>query len=71
VFISKFSLPLAYRLQNPTAKEKQGPVPEEISQTLLTNKKKGKTTKYTQVTQLTLLSQHSFAFTEYVYFKVI
>jgi hypothetical protein len=60
VFVSKFSLPLAYRLIKHTANEKQGPVPEEISQTLLTNKKQGKTTKYTQ---LTLLSQPSFAFT--------
>jgi hypothetical protein len=40
VFISKFSLPLAYRLQNHPTKEKQGPVPEEMSQALLTNTKR-------------------------------
>jgi hypothetical protein len=33
LLISKFSLPLAYRLQNHPAKEKQGPVPEEMYQT--------------------------------------
>ncbi len=40
--ISKFSLPLAYRLQNPLANGKRGLVPEEMSQSLLTNKKQGK-----------------------------
>ncbi len=28
-------------LHNPPANEKQGPIPEEISQTLLTNKEQG------------------------------
>jgi hypothetical protein len=28
-------------LHNPTAKGKQGPLPEDMSQTLLTNKKQG------------------------------
>jgi hypothetical protein len=32
---------LAYNLHNPPANGKQGPIPEEISQTLLTNKKQG------------------------------
>jgi hypothetical protein len=45
VFISNFSLPLAYRLQSHPAKEKQGPVPEEMSQALLTNTKRGKSTR--------------------------
>jgi hypothetical protein len=40
--ICKFPLPSAYRLQNPPANGKQEPVPEEMSQTLLTNKKQGK-----------------------------
>jgi hypothetical protein len=33
---------LAENLPNPPANGKQGPIPEEIYQTLLTNKKKGK-----------------------------
>jgi hypothetical protein len=41
-FISKFSLTLAYRLQSLLANGKQGPVPEEMYQLLLTNKKQGK-----------------------------
>jgi hypothetical protein len=49
-----------YRLQSPPANEKQEPVPEEMSQTLLTNTKQEKTTKYTP---LTLPSQPSFVFT--------
>ncbi len=40
--ISKFSLLFAYCLQNPPANGKQEQVPEERSQTLLTNKKQGK-----------------------------
>ncbi len=40
--VSKFSLVLDYRLQNLPANGKQGPVPEEMSQTLLTNKKQVK-----------------------------
>jgi hypothetical protein len=32
---------LAYNLHNPPAKGKQGPIPEEIYHTLLTNKKQG------------------------------
>jgi hypothetical protein len=40
--IGKFSLPLAYHLQNPPANRTQLLVSEEMSQTLLTNKKKGK-----------------------------
>jgi hypothetical protein len=35
-------MPLAYRLQNLPANEKQGTVRDEMSQTLLTNKKQGK-----------------------------
>jgi hypothetical protein len=38
----KFSLLLAYCLQNPLANGKQGLMPEEMSQTLLTNKKQEK-----------------------------
>jgi hypothetical protein len=34
-------------LQNLPANGKQGPVPDKVSQTLPTNKKKGKITKYT------------------------
>jgi hypothetical protein len=40
--ISKFSLTLASRLQNLPANGKQGPVLEEMYQTLLSNKKQGK-----------------------------
>ncbi len=40
--ISKFSLLFAYCLQNPPANGKQEQVTEEMSQTLLTNKKQGK-----------------------------
>jgi hypothetical protein len=58
--ISKFPLLLEYRLQNLQPTWKQAPVPEEMSLTLLTNKKQGKITKHTL---LTLLSQASFAFT--------
>jgi hypothetical protein len=59
--ICKFSLPLAHRLQNPPANGKQDPVSEEMSQTLLTNKKQGKNTKY--CTRFTHLSHPSFTFT--------
>ncbi len=40
--INKFSLPLAYNLPTPLANGTQGPVPEEMSQTMLTNWKQGK-----------------------------
>jgi hypothetical protein len=49
-------LSLTDSLQNPPANEKQGPLPEEISQILLTSKKKGNT-------PLTLLTKSSFTFT--------
>jgi hypothetical protein len=39
---------------------KQGPTPEEMFQTLLTNKKQGNLTKYTPTT---LLSQYKIVFT--------
>jgi hypothetical protein len=39
--IGHFSLPLAYRLQNLPSNGKKKPVTEEMSQTLLTNKKQG------------------------------
>jgi hypothetical protein len=47
------------------ANRKQAPVPEEMSQTLLTNKKQGKITKHTL---LTLLSQAGFAYTGRIVF---
>jgi hypothetical protein len=40
---SAIGLLLAYSLQNLSANGKQGPVPEEIFQPLLTNKKRAKT----------------------------
>jgi hypothetical protein len=40
--VSKFPLPLAYRLQNPPAYGKQGRVTEGMYPALLTNKKQGK-----------------------------
>jgi hypothetical protein len=40
-------------LHSPTGNSKQGPIPEEMSQTLLTNKKQGKPgPKYTTLTLL-------------------
>jgi hypothetical protein len=42
-----FFMPLAYNLQNPPAKRKQGQLLGGMSQTLLTHKKQGKLTKYT------------------------
>ncbi len=36
-----FLLELAYSLHSPPANEKQEPPPEEVSQTLVTNKKQG------------------------------
>jgi hypothetical protein len=36
-----FSTRVGVNLHNPRANGKQGPIPEEISQTLLTNKKQG------------------------------
>jgi hypothetical protein len=44
--IEILSLPLAHRLQNPPANGNQGPVPEEISQTLLTIRSNQKTAKF-------------------------
>ncbi len=62
ILLQKISLPLTYRLQNPPANEKQGPVSEEMPpQTLMTNEKQGK--KNTKKKPLTLLSQPGFAFT--------
>jgi hypothetical protein len=39
--IGRFPLALAQNLHNPLANGKQGPIPEEMFQTLLTNKKQG------------------------------
>jgi hypothetical protein len=47
-------------LHNPPANGKQGLIPEEMSQTLLTNKKQENTDKYTP---LTLLGQPKLALT--------
>ena len=44
--ISKFAFPLSYHLQNLPANERQGPMPEGISQTLLTIKSKKKVHKF-------------------------
>jgi hypothetical protein len=52
---------LAYNLQNPPVNWKQGQVPEEMFQTLLTNKNQRNMTKYTP---LISLRQPYFAFTE-------
>jgi hypothetical protein len=41
VLLVSFHLSLAYRLQNLPPNWKQKPVPEKISETLLTNKKQG------------------------------
>ncbi len=46
LIVPKFSLLLAYRLQNSLTNGKQGLVPEEMFQTLLTNKKQGKILHY-------------------------
>jgi hypothetical protein len=54
--VCKYSLP--YSLQNPTANGKQGPVPEEMSQTWCPIVSKEKTTKYTP---LALVDQPSLA----------
>jgi hypothetical protein len=48
-------------LHNPPANGKQGPIPEEMSQTPLTNKKLEET--WTKYTPLTLLSQRKLALT--------
>jgi hypothetical protein len=53
-----FSLLLAYRQQISLTNGKQGLVPEEMSQTLMTNEKQGKTSR-----PQTLSSQPSFVFT--------
>jgi hypothetical protein len=42
VLIGHFSLPSEHNQQNPPANRKQGLMPEEMSKTLLTNKKQGK-----------------------------
>ncbi len=47
---------LAYYLHNPPANGKQGPIPEEMSQSLLTIKNPGNL-------QIKLLSQHKVALT--------
>jgi hypothetical protein len=39
--ICYFPPALTYNLHSPPANGKQGPIPEEMSQTLLTNKKQG------------------------------
>jgi hypothetical protein len=39
--IGRFTPMLAYNLHSPPATGKQAPIPEEIYQTLLTNKKQG------------------------------
>jgi hypothetical protein len=46
LIIGKFSFPLVYHLQNLPANEKQGPMPEGISQSLLTIKSKIKVHKF-------------------------
>jgi hypothetical protein len=48
-------------LHNPQANANQGPIPEEMSQTLLTNKKQKTWNKYTPVK---LLRQCKLAITE-------
>jgi hypothetical protein len=45
------------------ANEKQGLIPEEMSQTLLTNKKQGNL-DYVQAADITVLIQRKFALTE-------
>jgi hypothetical protein len=40
-YICQFPAALAYNLHSPPANGKQGPISEEMSQTLLTNNKKG------------------------------
>ncbi len=57
VFVT-FLPALAYNMRSPPANGKQGPIHEEMSQTLLTNKNKEKWTKYTP---LTLLNQRELA----------
>jgi hypothetical protein len=47
---NKGTVSLAKNLHNPPANGKQGPIPEELSQTLLTNKKQGNL-DYVQYTQ--------------------
>jgi hypothetical protein len=44
--LGNFLFVLAYNLQNPPVNWKQGQVAEEMSQTLLTNKKQRKMTNY-------------------------
>jgi hypothetical protein len=58
--IGRFPPALAKNLQNPLANKKQGPIREEIYQTLLTNKKQVTWIKYRP---LTLLSQRKLALT--------
>jgi hypothetical protein len=59
--ICNFSLPLPFNLQSPPANRKQGPIPDAMSKTLLTNKKPGKLDY--NYTPLTLLSQRKLALT--------
>ncbi len=62
--ISKFSLPLAYCLQNPPANGKQGPVAaEKCPKPCWPIRSKGKTAKYTPLTLLSI----SYLPEEYVY----
>ncbi len=67
--ICKFSLQLAYSLRSLSSNGKQGPVPEEMYQTMLTNKKRRKkllsTCRYTiKPTQFSIYRK------KYVYFYV-
>jgi hypothetical protein len=55
-----FSSGVGAKFHKLPANGKQGPIPEEIYQTLLNNKKKGNLVKYTP---LTLLSQHKLPLT--------
>jgi hypothetical protein len=56
--ICHFPPALAYNLHSTPANGKQGPIPEEMSQTLLTKKKQGNFLDYVQLyTLLKLLSQ--------------
>jgi hypothetical protein len=53
-----FSSGVGVNLHNPPTNRKQGPIPEEISQTLLTNKKQETWTKYTPTTLLAKENLH-------------
>jgi hypothetical protein len=60
---------LEYRLQNLPVNGEQGPVPEEMSQTLLTNKKQGKI-RPRDTTNIIKLSQLSINLKKYFYFDI-